>query len=208
MQVISVNVGQVRQVAIQGRKVTTAIGKHAVDGRIAVQPLGLVGDEQADLTVHGGLGKAVYAYPHEHYAFWQRVRAQAGATATADNNGPRDRTLPLWDAGAPALAPGAVGENLTLTGLLERDVWVGDLLRFPDCALAVSEPRLPCFKFNAAMGFPHAAKLMTQSGWCGFYLAVRVPGTLAADEAFELVPGPREVSIPELFSAQTAPKRR
>ena len=95
-----------------------------------------------------------------------------------------------------------MGENLTIAGLLESQVWIGDLLKFPDCTLAVSKPRVPCFKFNAAMGFNQAAKLMWANGWCGFYLAVREPGTLTAGQAFEVVPGPREVGIEEVFRAK------
>jgi MOSC domain-containing protein YiiM len=95
-----------------------------------------------------------------------------------------------------------MGENLTITGLLETDAWIGDVLRFPRCALAVSEPRFPCFKFEAAMGFRQSVKLMAQSGYCGFYLAVREEGLLEAGEAFELIPGPRDVSIAELFAAR------
>ena len=181
----SVNVGMARPVEIGGRRVMSAIAKRAVDGAVAVRPLGLDGDEQADLSVHGGISKAVYAYPHEHYPFWQTVRAQA--------------RVALWDEPLP---PGALGENLTLEGLLEQEAFVGDLLRFADCELAVSEPRFPCFKFNAAMGFPQAARLMAQNAWCGFYLAVRTPGTLRAGESFEVVPGPRDVGIPELFRAR------
>jgi MOSC domain-containing protein YiiM len=139
--------------------------------------------------VHGGISKAVYAYPSEHYAFWQTVRAQAKVS--------------LWDE---ALPHGFMGENLTLAGLLESQVWVGDVLRFPNCALAVSEPRLPCFKFNAAVGFEHAAKLMAKNGWCGFYLAVRMPGTIAAGETFDVVAGPREVGISELFFSRMSRK--
>ena len=78
------------------------------------------------------------------------------------------------------------------------------MLRFPDCALAVSQPRLPCFKLNAAMGFTHAAKLMVESAWCGWYLAVREPGTIGAGDAFDVVAGPREVSVWELFRARTS----
>ena len=85
--------------------------------------------------------------------------------------------------------------------------WIGDRLRFADCELAVSEPRYPCYKFNAAMGFAHAGKLMSQSAWSGFYLAVNRPGTLRAGEAFEVVPGPREVGIVELFRARLARRR-
>lgn len=138
-----------------------------------------------DTSVHGGLSKAVYAYPHEHYTFWQTVRAQAQAQSWGE-----------------ALPHGMLGENLTLTGLLEGDVYVGDVLQFPDCALAISEPRRPCYKFQAIMGFKHAVKMMAQSGYCGFYLAVRQPGTIAAGESYDVIPGAREVSIAELFKAR------
>lgn len=189
-RIVSLNVALAQAVEIKGRKVMTAIGKRAVDGPRAVRALGLEGDEQADLSVHGGLAKAVYAYPVEHYPFWQTVRAQA--------------RVALWDEPLPH---GALGENLTLAGLLENQAWIGDVLRFPDCELAISEPRFPCFKFNAAMGFAQAASLMNANAWCGFYLAVRVAGTLRAGEAFELVPGPREVGITELFRARAAAQR-
>ena len=184
-ELLHLNVGLARPLRAGDREVLSGIVKRPVQGPVAVGPLGLAGDEQADPSVHGGLSKAVYAYPGEHYAFWQTVRAQAGVAGWGD-----------------ALPPGSLGENLTLHGLQENQVWIGDLLRFADCTLAVSEPRFPCFKFNAVMGFPHAAKLMTQSAWCGFYLAVREPGTLRAGEPFSVVPGPREVGIGELFRAR------
>jgi len=192
MRLASLNISPARTMLIQGREVMTGIAKRAVAGPVEARALGLVGDEQADLSVHGGLAKAVYAYPSEHYPFWQTVRAQARAAAWGE-----------------ALPPGALGENLTLAGVLEDQVWIGDVLRFSKgCELAVSEPRFPCFKFNAAMGFSQAAKLMTANGWCGFYLAVRQPGVLEAGERFELVPGPREVGISELFRARAAAGRR
>ncbi|MCM5681859.1 MOSC domain-containing protein [Schlegelella sp. S2-27] len=188
-RVVAVNAGRVREVEIHGRQVATGYGKQPVAGPVQVRALGLAGDEQADLSVHGGLEKAVYGYPHEHYAFWATVRAQAKAQPWAADP-------------AASLPPGSFGENLTLLGLLESQVWVGDVLRFAHCALAVSAPRQPCFKFDAAMGFRHASKLMVQSGYCGFYLAVREPGRIEAGEACELIPGPREVSIRELFQAR------
>lgn len=189
-QLLSVNVAQASPMEIEGRRIMTAIRKQAVSTletpqRIAVRPLGLDGDDQADTEVHGGLSKAVYAYPFEHYAFWQTVRAQA--------------RVQDWDQPLPH---GMLGENLTITGLLEGDVYVGDVLRFPDCSLAISEPRRPCYKFQAVMGFKHAVKMMSQSGYCGFYLTVREPGTLAAGESYELIPGPREVGISDLFRAR------
>lgn len=179
IQLLSLNTGAAAPLLTREGAVTSGIRKHARSDRVAVRPLGLEGDEQVDLSVHGGLSKAVYAYPHEHYAFWTTVRSQAQV--------------------AGELAPGAMGENLTITGLLENQVWLGDVLRFPDCELVVSEPRLPCFKFAAVMGFPQAVKLMAQSGYCGFYLAVKREGSLAAGEGFELVPGAREVSLAEVF---------
>ncbi|PQA76054.1 MOSC domain-containing protein [Rhodoferax sp. TS-BS-61-7] len=181
----SVQVGAARKVQINGRSILTAIHKTAVAGPVPVLPLGLQGDEQADLSVHGGLEKAVYAYPSEHYAFWQQARREAGVAEIDD-----------------ALSSGSMGENLTLSGLLEADVWVGDVLRFADCALRVVQPREPCFKFNVAMGFSTAVKAMALSGRCGFYLAVNEPGTVQAGERFTLEPGTRQMGIPELFKAK------
>lgn len=174
----------------QRTKGTSAIGKSAVEGPVTVRPLGLAGDEQADLARHGGLAKAVYAYPSEHLPFWQTVRAQAQAA--------------LWHEPLP---PGLLGENLVIEGVREHELWIGDRLRLPGCVLVVSEPRLPCSKFSAAMGFAQAAWLMTQSGFCGAYLAVLVPGTVQAGEHFTLEPGPREVSLRELFRARSRPQR-
>jgi MOSC domain-containing protein YiiM len=185
MQVLSVNVATARQVSIDGRSVLTAIHKRPVTGTVSVRPLGLAGDEQADLSVHGGLAKAVYAYPAEHFTFWQTVRAQARAAP--------------WDE---PVAPGLMGENLTLQGLTEDRLWIGDRLRLPGCVLAVSEPRLPCFKFGAALGFAQAVELMAQSGFCGAYLGVVEPGTVSAGDPVVLEPGPREVNLRELFRAR------
>lgn len=170
---------------IEGRSVLSAIGKVPAAGPVDVGPLGLAGDEQADPSVHGGLSKAVYAYPVKHLPFWRTVRAQARVAA--------------WDAD---IAPGLMGENLTVDGIDEAQVWVGDRLEGPGCTLVVSEPRFPCFKFAAVMGFPQVVKLMVQSGYCGFYLAVLQPGRVKAGDRFELVPGPREVGLLELFRAR------
>jgi MOSC domain-containing protein YiiM len=184
MKVTSVNVGRVRPLAVGGQPVPSAIGKTPASGPVPVGLRGLAGDERAEEPE--ALAKAVYAYPSEHLPFWSTVRAQAGAAP--------------WGEAVP---PGLLGENLTLTGLLENRVWVGDVLRFAGCALAVSEPRLPCAKLNAALGFGQAARLMVQSGWCGFYLGVLEPGTLQAGEPFEVEPGPRDVRLDELFRALT-----
>lgn len=191
MKILSVNTARAAQRLIQGRSVATAIGKQPVTGPVAVGPLGLDGDEQADQSVHGGQSKAVYLYPVRHHAFWQTVRAQAGVVAA-------DATI----------APGLFGENLTVDGIDESQLWIGDLLRLSGCTLVVSEPRNPCYKFNAVMGFAQASSLMNQSGYCGAYLAVLHPGQLQAGDAITLEPGPREVNLRELFLAKHQRGRR
>jgi MOSC domain-containing protein YiiM len=130
--------------------------------------------------VHGGLAKAVYAYPVEHYEYWREQQESIGRAA-----GP----LPY----------GTLGENLTISGLIERDVFVGDVLRFPDCALRVTQPRRPCFKFNAVMGDPQAASKMERTGFSGFYLAVEEPGTIAVGQGFDVLPGSRQTPLTALM---------
>lgn len=188
MRVVAVNVARAQPSLVGGRRVMTAMAKQPVTQAVAVRPMGLAGDEQADLSVHGGLSKAVYAYPVEHLAFWENKRAEA-----------------LGPSLLPAYATGSVGENLSIMGLLEVDLWIGDTLHFPNAVLAVSEPRMPCYKFNAAMGFPGAAKAMMQSGFCGAYLSVHQPGSVAAGETFTVVPGPREVRLLDMFRAKARP---
>jgi MOSC domain-containing protein YiiM len=178
MKVLSIQTSLAKPMTIGGRTVMTGISKTPVKGRVRVSPLGLAGDEQVDRSVHGGPQKAVYAYPSEHYGFWREQAAEAGM----------DPTLPY----------GSMGENLTLSGLLETEVFVGDELRFNDCLLRITEPRRPCFKFNAVMNDRLAAKKMAQTGFSGFYLSVVEGGTIAGGETFELLPGAREVAISTL----------
>ena len=184
-ELLSVQIGSARRVKIGERTVLTAIHKQPVRGDVPVMPLGLLGDEQADLSIHGGLEKAIYAYPSEHYPFWRDARRREGVSMF-------DETLPH----------GTMGENLTLAGLLETDIWAGDVLQFANCVLAVTIPREPCHKFNVAMGLTQATKLMATSGFCGFYLSVREAGVISAGEQFKLIPGRRSVSITQLFDAK------
>ena len=185
MQVLHVNVGSTRLLDVGGRRVLSGIGKQSVRGPVAVNRLGLAGDEQADLSVHGGLSKAVYAYPTEHRAFWQAERRVQGASLFNED-----------------LPPGFMGENLSLHGLQETDAWVGDELHFPDCVLRITEPRQPCHKFTAVMGFAQAGRRMAESGTCGFYLSVVQPGSLEAGQAFVLRPGSRALSIAQAFAGK------
>jgi MOSC domain-containing protein YiiM len=183
----AINLGRTQPLLAGGRKVLSGIGKRAVQGAVQVNRMGLQGDEVADLSVHGGLDKAVYGYPWEHYAFWQTARREHGVS--------------MFDE---ALSAGFMGENLTITGLLEQDVYVGDQLQFAHCVLRVAAPREPCFKFNAVMGFAQAAKLMVQTQRCGFYLSVEQPGTLTAGESFTLLPGRRALSIAQAIDGKRA----
>jgi MOSC domain-containing protein YiiM len=188
MKLLSINTAIAAPMITAQGMVMSAISKAPREGAIAVKRLGLVGDEQADLSVHGGLEKALYLYPHEHYAVWRNIIAQHKKTSVEDR-----LNMPM----------GQLGENLTIEGLLEKQVWVGDKLVFPHCTLIITEPRMPCYKFNIRMGFSHAAKMMVQSGYCGFYAAVLHEGEITAGESFTLQPGARDVSIAELFEMKT-----
>jgi MOSC domain-containing protein YiiM len=193
MKVVSVNVATVGHLFVQQsnavRRIATGIHKQPVQGPVLVKKLGFVGDDQADLSVHGGLNKAVYAYPSEHYAFWAAQRLAAFK---------RDEPLP----------PGSMGENLTLQGVLESEVWIGDRLHIGAAVLEVSEPRQPCFKFNAKMGFSHAAKMMVQAGNSGFYLRVIESGAIQAGDVITLVAGPRETSIAQINERRRKGRQR
>lgn len=143
---------------------------------IEITKLGVKGDEQADLSVHGGIEKAVYVYPAEHYAFWNELLT-------------RETKKPV------ELSHGGIGENFTIAGLLETEVFVGDQFHIGELEFAVVKLREPCFKFNAKLGYKGAAKAMLQSGFSGWYLRVLKGGTLAAGEKITVIPGAREVSI-------------
>ena len=178
-QLLSVQVGTSRFLRVGERSLRSAIRKQPVDGPVALGLLGLAGDEQNDLSVHGGLSKAVYALPQQHLAWWSAQRSAAAVS--------------LFDA---PLTAGMLGENLSLAGVDEQAVFVGDRLHFAaGVVLRVTEPRQPCAKFNAVLGYEHAAKQMVQSARCGFYLALEAPGTLWAGQRFALQPGARETTV-------------
>ena len=145
---------------------------------VEITTLGVQGDEQADLSVHGGIEKAIYVYPAEHYTFWNELLTRE-----------TKRTVELRH--------GALGENFTIEGLLETEAVVGDRLLIGDLEFAVVKLREPCFKFNAALSYKGAAKAMLQSGFSGWYLRVIKTGALTAGSAITLIPGSRNTSIAE-----------
>lgn len=192
-RILSINAGLVQPLFVgQARcaeSVVSAIHKRPVSGSVAVNRLGIAGDERADMTVHGGLDKAVYIYPSEHYAFWSAARERLSS----------DR--------AP-LSFGAMGENLSTEGLLEDELWVGDRLQIGDLLLEVTEPRAPCYKFAVRMGFAQAIKHMLQSGFTGVYLKVITPAEIVAGQSIHLIPGQREMSIASINDQRLRGRQR
>jgi len=190
-KLLSISIGKVSGLFAQNgsepSRVVSAIHKQSIsnlDNPISAEitKLGVQGDEQADLTVHGGIEKAIYVYPSEHYLFWNELLT-------------RETKRPV------NLTPGSLGENFTIEGLLETNVYVGDILIIGDLEFSVVKLREPCFKFNAKMGYKGAAKAMLQSGFSGWYLRVNRVGALAAGAGIELIPGSRQTSIADQNTA-------
>ena len=163
MQLVAVSVGSPREVEWRGRAIRTSIFKTPVSGRVHVARLNLAGDEQSDLSVHGGPEKAVYAYPSEHYSWW---RAE------------------LSDS---SLGFGAFGENFTTEGLLEGDVRIGDRYRIGTAEFAVTQPRTPCYKLGVRFGRPDMVKRFQHSGRSGFYFSVTREGEVEAGDAIQRI---------------------
>lgn len=174
-RVLAVSVGRPQAILHQGERVLTGIYKSPVAGRVTVGALGLAGDAQVDRRVHGGPEKAVYLYPHEHYAHWARELHRAD------------------------FAFGQFGENLTTTGLLETAVRVGDEFQIGTVRLQVTRPREPCFKLVVKLNDVRFARPFLQSGRTGFYLRVVQGGELGAGDAImPLASDPRQPTIHEM----------
>jgi len=175
-RVISVNVGQPREVGFRDGTVLTGIFKTPVTGRVTVHKLNLAGDRQADLTVHGGPDKAVYCYPVEHYPYWA---AELPGTE-----------LPY----------GMFGENLTTGGLDEASVYIGDQFRIGSAVLQVTQPRTPCYKLGIKFGRSDLIEKFWFSGRSGFYFSVITEGEVGAGDVTKRVAtGPGRVSTAEVL---------
>jgi MOSC domain-containing protein YiiM len=162
MKVLSLSVGGPREVEWNGETVLTSIFKTPVDRRLRVTTLNIEGDQQSDLTVHGGVEKAVYAYPSEHYPHWQQELPDAD----------------LYGA--------AFGENLTTEGLSE-DVRIGDRFRIGSAEFVVTQPRMPCYKLGIKFGRQDVLRRMLRSGRTGFYFSVATEGEIGAGDTIELI---------------------
>ena len=185
MKLLSINVGLPREVERNGRTVRTSIFKAPVSGRVQARKLNLDGDEQSDLRVHGGVYKAVYVYPSEHYAFWR------GELPEAD------------------LSWGGFGENFTTQGPLDdKAVHVGDRFRIGSAEFVVTQPRIPCFKLGIRFGRADMVKRFLHSGRNGFYFAVAEEGEVAPGDSIELVASDKNgitvAEIVELYTADAA----
>jgi len=182
MHILSIQVGQPRRVEWKGRAVTTGIFKEPVDGPVMLRTLNLDGDRQADLTVHGGTTKAVYAYPSEHYPWWRQELPET------------------------PLPPGMFGENLTTVGLLEDEVRIGDRFRIGavgGAEVVVTKPRMPCFKLAIRFGRDDIIRRFLEAGHSGLYFAVVREGVVQAGDALERIGRePGSATVAEVFRSR------
>ena len=175
MKLVSLNVARPRLTVYKGATINTGIYKKPVNGRVALRTLNLDGDQQADLSVHGGPYKAVYAYPSEHYDFWRRELP--------------DIDLP-W---------GMFGENFTTDGLSEDELHVGDRLRIGSSIVMVRQPRMPCYKLAAKFQRDDMIERFLRSGRSGLYFSVEQEGEVENGDSFELISQDREgITIAEM----------
>ena len=182
MKVVSLAVGSPQEVEWNGEKVLTSIFKTPVDRRLHVTRLNFEGDEQSDLTVHGGLEKAVYAYPSEHYPLWRQELSEVD--------------LP-W---------AAFGENITTEGL-DEDVRISDRFRIGTAQFIVTQPRMPCYKLGIHLGRQDVLRQMLRTGRTGFYFAVTTEGEVGPGDAIELIERSKEdvtvKDIVKLFTVES-----
>jgi len=175
VKLISLNVGRPHLTVYKGVTINTGIFKKPVSGRIALRTLNLDGDRQADLSVHGGLNKAVYGYPSEHYGYWRQELPEAN------------------------FLQGAFGENFTTEGLGEEELHVGDRFRIGSAVVMVRQPRMPCYKLAAKFQREDMIERFLRSGRSGFYFSVEEEGEVGEGDSFELISQDREgITIAEM----------
>lgn len=161
MKLLSVNVSLIKEVAYHGEQVATGIFKQPINGRIWLSTLNLAGDQQADLRVHGGVDKAVYLYPFEHYATWQQ------------------------ELNRDALPFGQFGENFTVQGIVEDEVHIGDVFQAGTAVFQITQPRVPCYKLGIRLNMPQFPKLFMASGRTGYYGRVLQEGWVSPNDPIQ-----------------------
>jgi MOSC domain-containing protein YiiM len=172
MKLVSVNVSMPKTVDHLGRQVGTGIYNEPVGGRVMVRKLNVDGDGQADLTVHGGVYKAVYVYDLENINYWRQ------------------------ELGRDDLGYGHFGENFTVEGMPDDRIHIGDVFRIGGALLEVTQPRLPCFKLEMKMDLPGFSRQFITSGRLGFYFRVIEEGEVGADDSIEQVQtGPEKITV-------------
>jgi MOSC domain-containing protein YiiM len=185
MRIVSVNASLPVEVEHAGKRVETGIFKEPVDGPVRVSKENLSGDRQADLVNHGGRDKAVYAYSFDNYAYWQEL------------------------LGIDRLRYGQFGENLTVSGLDESVVYIGDHIRAGDLLMAVTQPRVPCYKLGIRLDNRDVPKLFSKSARTGFYMRVLEVGTVEAGDEIEIVQrGEGAIPVRKLFEAFFQPREK
>jgi len=176
MKVLSVNVGRPQLILAQGGPISSGIIKHPVEGPVMVRRTNLDGDRQSDLSVHGGVTKAVYGYPSEYYPLWRHELAN------------------------PELSFGGFGENLTTQGLFDEEVMIGDRFQVGEAVLVVTQPRMPCFKLAARIT-PDIGHRMIETRRHGFYFSVAQEGSVGAGDEIWLLERPESsLTVAELAS--------
>ena len=162
MKVLSINISEPKKITFNGKELITSIYKMPINKEVEVGQLGIEGDRQADLQVHGGYDKAVYAYSHSHYSHWSEIMKKSYEEF------------------------GLVGENLTIDNFDERDVFIGDEYKIGTTLLQISQPRIPCYKIGIKMNSREFPKLFSQSGLLGSYMRVIEVGKMKIGDSVEL----------------------
>jgi MOSC domain-containing protein YiiM len=182
-KILSVNVSLPKEIDFEGQKVTTGIFKKPVERRLMLKTLNLDGDRQADLTVHGGPDKAVYAYPIEHYEYWRKV-------------------FPTIE-----MPNGMFGENFTIEGLMEKEVSIGDVFQIGSSRVIATQPRMPCYKLGVKFGRMDVLKKFLASGRSGIYFKVSKEGEVGAGDTIEQIgKDPNRISISDIIRLYTSEK--
>jgi MOSC domain-containing protein YiiM len=183
-RILSVNISLPREIEYEGQKISTGIFKEPVDGRITLKTLNLVGDRQADLTLHGGPDKAVYAYSVEHYKYWHNVFPDL------------------------AIPNGMFGENLTVEELIESEINVGDVFRIGSATVIATQPRMPCYKLGVKFGRMDIIKKFLSSGRSGIYFKVSKDGEVATgDSIYQITKDPNRITISDIVRLYSIQKK-